>query len=185
MGYLGFLYRQLFVRPPPISTNVDLKGKTVLITGSNSGIGLEAARQCSKLEAELVILAVRTVSKGEDAKASILKSNPSSSTRLEIWELDLESFKSVLAFGKRAGALRRLDIAILNAGVFKFEWSTSSSTEIETDLQVNHLSTSLLSLLLLPTLQKTSRSSGSPTRLTFTSSEVHSKLDRSILCLHF
>lgn len=66
-----------------------------------------------------------------------------------------------------------LDIAMLNAGAFKFQWTTSPSSGIETSMQVNHLSTALLSLLLLPILRKTSLSLGHPTRLTFTSSEVH------------
>jgi retinol dehydrogenase-12 len=61
---------------------------------------------------------------------------------------------------------------MLNAGVFKFEWTTSSSG-IESSLQVNHLSTALLALLLLPVLRKTAQESGHPARLTITSSEVH------------
>lgn len=66
-----------------------------------------------------------------------------------------------------------LDIAMLNAGAFKFEWVVSPTSGFESSLQVNHLSTTLLSLLLLPVLRKTSSTLGHPTRLTFTSSEVH------------
>lgn len=62
---------------------------------------------------------------------------------------------------------------MLNAGAFKFGWTTSPSTGFESSLQINHLSTALLSLLLLPVLRKTSLDLGCPTRLTFTSSEVH------------
>lgn len=107
MGFASFLYRQVFVHPPPLPTDLSLEGQTVLITGANSGIGLEAARQCVRLNAATVILAVRTVSKGEEAKADILKSNPGSKTSVEVWPLDLESFDSVLAFGKRAQGLTR------------------------------------------------------------------------------
>jgi NAD(P)-dependent dehydrogenase (short-subunit alcohol dehydrogenase family) len=173
MGYLSFIYRQAFVHPPQIPSNVSLRDQTVLITGSNSGIGLEAARQCVKLSAEVVILAVRTTSKGEAAKADILASNPSSNSQVEIWQLDMESFDSVLAFGERAQSLPRLDIALLNAGIFKFEWTTSPSSGIESSLQVNHICTALLSLLILPVLRKTSKDLRRPSRLTFTSSEVH------------
>lgn len=206
MGYLSFLYRQAFVHPPQIPPTVSLKKQAVLITGANSGIGLEAARQCVGLEAEVVILAVRmympldsypnppgsstqlqihlchpkltskssgSMEKGEVAKAGILKSNPTSKSHVEIWELDMESFDSVLAFGKRSQDLPQLDIAMLNAGTFKFDWSTSPTSGIESSLQVNHLSTALISLLLLPVLRKTSKVLQRPSRLTFTSSEVH------------
>lgn len=174
MSYFpSFIYRQILVRPPSIPSNISLKDQTVLITGANSGIGLEAARECVRLEAKFLILAVRSISKGEAAKADIINSNPGSATRIEIWELDLESFDSVLAFGKRVQELACLDIAVLNAGVFKFEWSLSPSTGIESSLQVNHLSTALLSLLLLPILRQTAKERERPSRLTFTSSDVH------------
>lgn len=172
MGYLSYIYRQFFDHPPPIPSSLSLKDQTILITGANSGIGLEAARQCVKLEAKLLILAVRSQVKGEAAKSDILKTNPGSETIVEIWLLDLESFGSVVAFGKRADELPRLDVAMLNAGVFKFAWETTSDG-IESSLQVNHLSTALLSLLLLPVLRKTAIILHQPPRLTFTSSEVH------------
>jgi retinol dehydrogenase 12 len=172
MGVPSFIFRQLFVHPPQIPPSISLKDQTILITGSNTGIGLEAARQCVKLGANILILAVRNPSKGEAAKADILKSNPESKTQVEVWNVDQESFESVIAFGKRVQELQRLDVAILNAALFKFEWSTSPSTGIESSLQVNHLSTALLTLFLLPVLQKTSRDLKRPTRLTTTSSEV-------------
>ncbi|KAH7324070.1 putative 3-oxoacyl-reductase [Rhexocercosporidium sp. MPI-PUGE-AT-0058] len=173
MGYASYLYRQVFVHPPPLPAGLDLSDQTILITGANSGIGLEAARQCVRLNATRVILAVRTISKGEKAKVDILKSNSASKTTVEVWPLNLESFDSVLAFGRRTQGLPRLDIAMLNAGAFKFEWATSPSSGFESSLQVNHLSTALLSLLMLPILRKTSSALSRPTRLTFTSSEVH------------
>lgn len=61
---------------------------------------------------------------------------------------------------------------MLNAGAFKFEWSTCPAG-IESSLQVNQLATALLSLLLLPVLRKTTSNIGHASRLTFTSSEVH------------
>ncbi|KAH7388985.1 putative 3-oxoacyl-reductase [Cadophora sp. MPI-SDFR-AT-0126] len=173
MGFASFLYRQVFVRPRPLPKDLSLHDQTILITGANSGIGLEAARQCVFLNAATLILAVRSASKGEDAKVDVLKSNPDSKTKVEVWHLDLESFESVLALGKRAQTLPRLDIAMLNAGAFKFKWTTAPSTDFESSVQINHLSTALLSLLLLPVLRRTSSALGHPTRLTFTSSEVH------------
>jgi retinol dehydrogenase-12 len=128
MGLPSFIFRRLFVHPPQLPTTLSLKGQTILITGSNTGIGLEAARQCVKLDANILILAVRSISKGEAAKADILQTNTASKTQVEVWNLDQESVKSVTAFGKRVQGLPRLDVAILNAAIFKFEYSTSSET---------------------------------------------------------
>jgi hypothetical protein len=77
------------------------------------------------LGAERVILAVRTMPTSDVAKVSIQESYPLSLTRIEVWNLDLQSFKSVAA-GKRAATLLKFDTAILNAGVLPFEWKTTS-----------------------------------------------------------
>jgi hypothetical protein len=80
------------------------------------------------------------MSTGNAAKASIQESYPSSATKIEVWNLDLQSYELVLAVGKRAATLRRLNIAILNTGVFPFEWKISPDG-FETSLLVNHLAT--------------------------------------------
>lgn len=170
MGFLGFVYRQVMVHPqPPPPQN--LSGQTILVTGSNVGIGLEATRQLMGFKVARVIMAVRTLSKGEEAKADLIKTNPSCT--VEVWELDMDSFDSVMAFGKRAQDLDRLDVALLNAGVKKTEYSQNKLTGHETTIQVNHLATALLSLLLLAPLRATASKYGRPGRMTITSSEVH------------
>ena len=171
MTLLGSVLRQ-FVSIPSLPSTLRLEGQTVLITGGNTGLGLATARKCVGLGAERVILAVRSMAKGDTAKTSIQQSYPSSLTKIDVWDVDLQSFESVLAIGRRAASLPRLDVALLNAGVFKFEWSTSTNG-FETGLQVNHLATALLALTLLPTLKKTARDRGRPSRLTFTSAETH------------
>lgn len=171
MTLLGSIVRQ-FVSIPSLPATLSFKGQTVLITGANTGLGLATARECVGRGAEKVILAVRDQAKGDAAKASIQKSYPSAPGSIDVWHLDLLSFDSVLAIGKRAAQLPRLDVALLNAGVFKFAWSTSADG-FETGLQVNHLATALLALELLPTLKRTSKELGSPSRLTFTSAETH------------
>jgi NAD(P)-dependent dehydrogenase (short-subunit alcohol dehydrogenase family) len=132
MGLPSFIsVNSSFIRLPQLPTTLSLKGQTILITGSNTGIGLEAARQCVKLDANILILAVRSISKGEAAKADILQTNTASKTQVEVWNLDQESVKSVTTFGKRVQGLPRLDVVILNAAIFKFEYSTSSETGFE------------------------------------------------------
>jgi retinol dehydrogenase-12 len=108
-----------FVHSPQIPRTISLKDQTILITGSNTAIGLEVARQYVKLRANFLILAVRNTSKGEAAKADI-KSNPMAITQAEVWNLDQGPFESVIAFRKHVQELPRLDVAILNAALFKF-----------------------------------------------------------------
>ncbi|MCJ1377222.1 hypothetical protein MMC17_000314 [Xylographa soralifera] len=171
MAFFSFLYRQSFVHPKPAPPTIDLSGYTVLVTGCNVGIGLEATRQIMGLKASRVIMAVRTMSKGESAKADLLRSNPG--CMVEVWELNMDSFDSVLAFGRRAQSLDRLDMVLLNAGLSKIEFTTSADTGHETTVQVNHLATALLSLLLLSPLRATAAKYNKPSRMTITSSEVH------------
>lgn len=85
------------------------------MTGSNVGLGLEAARHFVRLGAEKVILAVRSIEKGEDAKKNIEQSEKSSGV-VEVWQLDLSSYESVKQFAKRADGLKRIDAVVENAG---------------------------------------------------------------------
>ena len=191
MSFPSFVFHQLFVRLAQLSPEISLKDQNIPITGSNTGIGLGAARQCVKVDANNLIFAVRNIFKGKAAKADILKSNSASKTRVEVWNLNQGFIKSVNAFGKRVQGLPRLGVAILNAAIFKFDWSTSPETGIESSLQGNHLTTALLTLYLLPILGKTSRELKQPTGLAATSSEValwtpfkEQKLERILDCLN-
>lgn len=170
MGFVGFMYRQKTAHPAPLAPQ-NLTGKTAIVTGGNVGIGLAAAKQLAAFHIARIILAVRTSAKGEQAKAEIQQAHPDCT--VEVWALDMNAFESIVAFGRRAEGLDRLDIVLLNAGVKKHKWETNSTTGHETSIQVNHLGTSLLSLLLLPPLRATAAQIGIPSRLTLTSSEVH------------
>ena len=170
MGFVGFMYRQAMVHPPPPPFQ-SLTGQTILVTGSNVGIGLEATRQLIGFDVARVVMAVRTPSKGEEAKAHLLRANLSCD--IQVWELDMDSFESVMAFGRRAQNLDRLDVALLNAGVKKLEYTQNKTTGHETTIQVNHLATALLSLLLLNPMRATAAKYGKPSRMTITASEVH------------
>ena len=100
MGYAAtFIYSQLFVKLPYPTSN--FLGQTVIITGSNTGLGLEAARHVARLGAAKVILACRTISKGQTAATNIVSSEHLISDCIEVWELDLSNYESVKAFGKR------------------------------------------------------------------------------------
>lgn len=171
-GYLGFVYRQWTVKPRPLPPTFSLSGKTALITGANSGLGLEAARELVSRRLSRLIIAVRDPSKGETAKKELLTLNDSPTCEIEVWPLDHESYESIAEFGKRTEKLERLDYALLNAGVKMMRYEKSVLGH-ETNVQINHLGTSAVSLAVLPALKRTSRKYNAPTRLTIVSSEGH------------
>ena len=88
-----FLHSQLFVSlPEPTAT---FAGKTVIVTGSNVGLGKEAARHYARLGASTVVLAVRNLEKGEAAKTDIDQSTGCGPDVVKVWQLDLASYQSV------------------------------------------------------------------------------------------
>lgn len=86
------------------------------MTGANSGLGKEAVRHFVRLNASKVILAGRSVSKGDEAVRGIESSTKRTGV-LEVWPLDLADYASVKAFAPRADGLERLDVVVANAGI--------------------------------------------------------------------
>lgn len=141
-------------KPIPPPTNLDLTGKTAIITGSNTGIGYETGRVLLEHKLTRLILAVRSVDKGEAAAQTLREESPG--TIVDVWHLDMLSYDSIEAFARRCQSdLDRLDMVMLNAGVCGGPFTTSPSTpgHHEVTFQVNYLSTALLALLLLPILK--------------------------------
>ena len=148
--------------------------RIVLVTGASSGIGIEAARHYVRLGASRVILAVRSISKGETVKTDIEQSTGRKGV-VEIWPLDYNSFESIRAFtGRVKKELPRLDIVVLNSGVVKSQFELSPEGWEET-IQVNVLSTVFLALLLLPFMKNRSRKEFIP-RLVIVGSSTHEKI---------
>jgi NAD(P)-dependent dehydrogenase (short-subunit alcohol dehydrogenase family) len=117
----------------------DLSGRTVVITGANSGIGLVAARELARVGARTV-LAVRDTAKGDQAAASITGT-------VEVRRLDLADLASVRAFAEAWEG--ELDVLINNAGVMAVpEGRTKDGFELQ--LGTNHLGHFALTNLLLP-----------------------------------
>lgn len=155
-------YERLWTLPTTVK---DLSGRTVIVTGANVGLGLEAARSIYAMNPARLILAVRSVSKGEDAKRDILSGGSKEAppgqdrgeTKLEVWELDLANFKSVKAFAERClRELDRLDVLLENAAIATGKWTTTvDGWEVTT--QTNVISTFMLATLLMPLLEKTAK----------------------------
>jgi NAD(P)-dependent dehydrogenase (short-subunit alcohol dehydrogenase family) len=166
---MGFFYSQLFVRPAYPKTS--FANQTVIVTGSNTGLGKEAARHIARLGAAKLILAVRNIKAGNDAKLDIEKTTKCDSSIIEVWSLDLASYDSVKSFADRASKLPRLDAVVENAGIATGEFSLAEGHE--RTITVNVISTFLLALLLLPKLKETRTKFNTSPRLTIVSSEVH------------
>lgn len=167
-----FLHSQLFLTPQfPTQSFAD---QTVIVTGANVGLGLEAARHFYRLNCAKLIIAVRTVSKGQAAKEDILQTSQhrTDADAIEIWALDLASTASTVAFAERVGKeLPRVDVLVESAGINNKNIAFSERTE--QTMQVNVINTLLLALSLLPKLSETSKFAKSPPHLTIVSSEAH------------
>jgi NAD(P)-dependent dehydrogenase (short-subunit alcohol dehydrogenase family) len=137
------------VRHVALSSVPALEGKVVLVTGANSGIGLEASRLFAARGAK-VLLACRDPRRGDDAKLAILATV--ADAKLEVIPLDLASIASI-----RAGAARvlsehpHLDALVHNAGVMAIP-RTLTPDGFEMQFAVNHLGGFALTALLAPIL---------------------------------
>ena len=166
---------------PPKPATSSFAGKTILLTGANSGLGLEAAKKLVGLNAETLILTARTEAKGQAAKQQIedwFKTQPrddsAKATKIIPMVLSMTSFAAVQEF---VGMLKAqfpggIDAAILNAGMMNAKYIQSNDGWEET-LQINTLSTFLLGNLLLPSLITAADSDRNPDykpHLTFISS---------------
>lgn len=126
-------------------------------------------------------MGVRTLRKGEEAKANIEASTGcTDKQKVLVWPIDLESFDSVQAFATRAHKYvsdgGRLDMAIMNAGIASVEYATTNDGW-ERGIQTNVLSTALLSLLLLPLLLRTrDRDPSARPHLALLTSDIHKSI---------
>lgn len=151
-----------------VLAGLDLSGQVALVTGGAGGLGLETAR--SLLEAgAFVVIASRSAPAAADlAKFANWRHEP----------LDLASLDSVRALALRWGETP-LHFLINNAGVMRVPQSQTREG-FESHLGINHLGHHLLTLLLLPALQK-----AAPARVVQLSSGAHRRWPIDFDDLHF
>lgn len=132
----------------------DQSGRTVLVTGANSGIGYEAARVLAGHGAR-VLIGCRSPERATGARDKILALHPSAD--VEFIALDLADLASVRAAAERVGQEPRLDLLINNAGIM-IPPREETKDGFESQFGVNHLGHFALTGLLLEKLRATAGS---------------------------
>jgi retinol dehydrogenase 12 len=140
-----------------------MAGRTILVTGSTSGIGLETARQLARIGAR-VVLGVRDPLRGAEVASGIASEGGSA----EVLPIDLASFRSVReAAARLEGSHPKLDVLVNNAGIAVPRRLLSVDGH-ELTWETNFLGAFLLARLLLPVLRR-----GERPRVVNVSSEGH------------
>jgi NAD(P)-dependent dehydrogenase (short-subunit alcohol dehydrogenase family) len=129
----------------------DQAGKTIVVTGANSGIGLAATRILASRGAR-VVLACRDTAKGEKARAQIAAVHPDA--QISVQRLDLADLGSVREFAAAVSKEhQRLDVLVNNAGVMALPYCKTCDG-FEMQFGTNHLGHFALTGLLLPRLME-------------------------------
>ncbi|XP_077366721.1 retinol dehydrogenase 14-like [Festucalex cinctus] len=144
-----------------------MRGKTVIVTGANSGIGKALAGELLKLEAR-VIMACRDRQSAAEAARDIRKHSGNELGEVVIKQLDLASLRSVRNFCQEIQKEEpKIDVLVNNAGVYQCPYSKTDDG-FEMQLGVNHLGHFLLTHLLLDLLK-----SSAPSRVVVVSSKLY------------
>ncbi|XP_033119985.1 retinol dehydrogenase 12-like [Anneissia japonica] len=163
---LGFMLLRRHFSGGRCYSTAKLNGKVVIVTGANTGIGKETARDLARRGAK-VIIACRNMTKAQSAAEEII--TDTGNRNVVIRQLDLASMESIRTFAKSiAENETRLDILINNAGVYKTE-RNETADGFEMNWGTNHLGPFLLTNLLLDLLKKSA-----PSRIVNVSSIGHS-----------
>ncbi|MGE0683858.1 MAG: oxidoreductase [Candidatus Binatia bacterium] len=134
----------------------DQTGRIAIVTGANSGIGLETARVLARKGAH-VVLACRNKAKGEAACADVLQGAPHA--KVEFQPLDLSSLQSVKTFAEGFTAThQQLDLLINNAGIMMLPSLGRTVEGFELQFGTNHLGHFALTGRLLSLLLQTANS---------------------------
>jgi NAD(P)-dependent dehydrogenase (short-subunit alcohol dehydrogenase family) len=155
---------------PLVATREHVSGGTYIVTGSNTGLGLEAAKHFARLGAAKVIIACRNTRAGETAKVELERETGVRGVT-EVWSLDLADYDSVKAFAKRAtDTLDRIDALVESAGIAQVSWAVAQGHELS--ITVNLISTFLLAVLLLPKMSEVAQRFQIAPRIAIVSSET-------------
>src|SRR5688500_10793038 len=142
--------RWSLTREEPVYTVPDQTGRLAVVTGANSGTGREAAERLAAAGAR-VVLAVRTVAKGEAARDEILAAHPGA--QLEVRRQDLADLASVQEFADALlGDGTPVDMLLNNAGVMAPPTRFTTADGFELQFGSNFLGPFALTMRVLPLL---------------------------------
>ncbi|KAK9501503.1 hypothetical protein O3M35_012215 [Rhynocoris fuscipes] len=142
-----------------------MNGKTVIITGANSGIGFETALDIAKRGAR-VIMACRDLERAQKARDEIVRK--AKNENVVVRQIDLSSLKSVREFAQEINISEpRLDVLIHNAGVATFDKKITSDG-LERTMATNQFGPFLLTHLLMDLLRRSK-----PSRIVIVASELY------------
>lgn len=163
VGFLLWIFKKVTHRN--CTSRRTMVGKTVIVTGGNSGIGKETATELASRGAR-VILACRSQLRGQEAVDEIKRRTGGD---VVLRQLDLCSFASVRSFAKEILATEsRLDVLVNNAGLGSPKKIVTTVDGHEQTFQANYLGHFLLTNLLLGLLKKSA-----PSRVIVVSSIMH------------
>lgn len=147
-----------------------LRGKVILVTGGNSGLGKQSILEFAKHDPKEIWLGARTESKAKEAINDIKAQVPNAP--IKFVKIDLASFASIRESAKVfMEQSDRLDILLLNGGIMSVPPGTTDDG-YEIQFGTNHMGHALLTKLLLPTLLRTV-DKGADVRVTVLASSAH------------
>ncbi|GKZ26845.1 hypothetical protein AbraIFM66951_003562 [Aspergillus brasiliensis] len=162
-------------RKPTFTPSTDipsLKGKVILVTGGNSGLGKQSILELAKHGPKEIWLAARDPKRAAAAVTSI-KGDLVEPVEIKILEMDLTSLDSVKYAAERfQSESSRLDILLLNAGIMSVPPGLTNE-RYEIQFGTNHMGHALLAKLLIPVLLKTAALLGSDVRVVVLTSHAH------------
>ncbi|XP_062560035.1 retinol dehydrogenase 14 isoform X2 [Armigeres subalbatus] len=164
--FLSLFKYYLYITCGKITSSRNMEGKTVIVTGANSGIGKETARDLAKRGAR-VIMACRNMETAAQARDEIVKETGNKNVVLK--KLDLSSQGSIREFA--ADILKtesKLDVLVHNAGFAETFRKTKSVDGIEFTMATNHYGPFLLTHLLIDLLKRSA-----PSRIVIVASEMY------------
>ncbi|KAI9565507.1 hypothetical protein GHT06_009299 [Daphnia sinensis] len=162
----SFVVMPRWFQGPRCTNLVRLDGQVAVITGANTGIGKETARELSRRGAQVVI-ACRDIQKAEDAAREISSETKNSVTTVK---LDLASLNSIRMAAQSLKIQQpKIHLLINNAGIMVCpQWKTEDNFEMQ--LGVNHLGHFLWTLMLLDNVKE-----AAPSRIINVSSIAHTR----------
>ena len=162
---VGYLANKFYFSGGQCKSKRRMDGKVIVITGSNCGIGYEAALDLAKRGGSIV-LACRDLTKANEAANKII--SETNNNKVQVIKLDLSSLKSIKEFADNFNAkYNRLDVLINNAGFSSKEYSTTKEG-FESHIGVMHLGHFYLTQLLFEKLKNSA-----PSRVINVSSTGH------------